>query len=143
MKKIIAIVTSITMVSLSSVFAGDVPEKFEQAFKRHFPGSSVLIWEKKDNISVAGFTENRIRYQAYFGADANLLGIAKHITIAQMPAKPLFAIKEKYGDFANVAAIEISFPDRETIYLTTVYFKNKIKTIKVYTDGSIEVLRSE
>lgn len=143
MKKTFLIFTTIMMFIASIVFAGEVPEKLKQAFKKQFPGSNVMVWEKKDNVNVAVFTENQTRYQVYFNSDANLLGIARHITISQLPAKPLFAIKQKYGEVPDAAVVEVSIPDKETFYLANIYHKNKIRIVKIYMDGDIEVLRSE
>lgn len=143
MKKTIAVLGVLVSLISSVAFAGELPEKLEQTFKRDFPSAQTVVWEKKNDLAIAAFTENKTKYQAFYNPDANLIAVTRYITAEQMPVKLFLKLKTEYGNFGNLAVVEVSSIESDTFYMLNVYHKNKIKTLKVFSDGNAEVIKTE
>lgn len=146
MKKTVVFLLALAAFISSVAFAAKipiVPENIEQSFKKEFPEVAQFNWEKKDDLYIAEFRENEITHFAYFDSDANLLGVIRYITTADMPFRTLFLLKKKYGNFGKLNALEVSMTGGETYYFTCIFHKNKFKTIKVYPDGGTEIIKKQ
>ena len=146
MKKTVALLLTFVAFMSSVAFASEipvVPEKIEQSFKKNFPEVMLFNWEDKDDLYIAKFRENEIMNFAYFDSDANLLGVIRYITTDDMPFRIIIALKKKYGDFNKMNAMEVSLNGGETYYFTGIIHNNKFKTIKIYPDGSTEIIKNK
>ena len=143
LKSILIVV--ITFVS-SAVFANNDPvvnQKFETAFKKHFPATAVQSWENDGNLTIAYFWENKTKYKAYFDTDANLLATARYIIADMLPITVGRELAKRFGNFGNIGVLEVSKTNTDTFYYLKVPEKNKLKTIRVYPSGAFEIISEE
>lgn len=144
MKKTIIFLFAITAF-VSIAFAKDepaIPKGLEKSFHENFPDAIGIVWEKKDDVNVADFKENGIRHFAYFDANSSFLGVVRYITTDYMPFKTINELKKKYGDFGKMNAVEVSVDNGETFYFLNVIHKDKVKTVKVYSNGGTEIVKN-
>lgn len=139
------LIVIITFVS-SAVFANNDPvvnQKFETAFKKHFPATTVQSWENDGNLTIAYFWENKTKYKAYFDTDANLLATGRYLTADLLPLTVGRELSKKFGSFGNVGVLEVSKTDADTFYYLKVPYKDKLQTIRVYPSGAYEIIGEE
>jgi len=144
MKKTLIILFAIVAFVSSVALAGEtpvVPEKFENAFKRNFPNVNVTNWENKDELSIATFTNNTIKHFAYFDVNANLIAVVRSVTFDYMPLRIINALKEKYDLPEKMNIQEVYLTEGHIFYVMDVFHNNKSKTVKVYLDGTTEIIK--
>jgi hypothetical protein len=145
MKKITILLAIVAFMS-SVAFAGDitaVSADLQQSFKKNFPAATAVAWQQKDELNIAEFKENEIKHLAYFNADAKLVGVVRFVTAEYIPLKTMNILKEKYGDIDNKNVLEVSVTNGDIFYLMNIIHNNRFKTIKVYTDGTTEIIKKD
>lgn len=144
MKKTFIILFATVFSISSAAFAGEKPvvsERLESSFKRNFPLASVTNWENKDEISIATFTNNKIKHFAYFDLNANLVAVVRSVTIDYMPLRTINTLKEKYDLPEKMNILEVTLTEGGSFYVMNIFHNNRFKTVKVYLDGTTEVIK--
>jgi hypothetical protein len=118
-------------------------ERFQRSFAKNFPNASVNVWDTQDEFIVARFYLNEIKYDAWFSNDASLYAVAKYTTVDQLPAKVSEAIQKKYQENELAGAMEVAKTNGRIYYVAKVHHKKSLHTIRVTSNGKIEVLKKE
>src|SRR5688572_11886440 len=138
----------IAMLFLASFFTANAAEttnpgnpKIEASFKNNFPSAHINAWERIGDISVAFFTEAQKDYRAYFDNEGTLIAVARITSLETLPLKVSAAIKNQYGERGDIRVMEVNMQDNATFYLTELVYKNRLCTIKISSDGLIQIVK--
>jgi hypothetical protein len=137
------IMLSVTVKGIAQRSNSKHAEKFQHSFANNFPGASVNVWDTQGDFIIARFFLNEIKYDAWFADDASLYAVVKFTTLDQLPEKFSAAIKKQYGIKDAVSTMDIVKPNGRRYYVTKIWFKNSLKTVRVNADGSIDELSNE
>lgn len=118
-------------------------ERFQRSFAKNFPNASVNVWDTQEEFIVARFYLNEVKYDAWFANDASLYAVAKYTTVEQLPTKVFEAINKKYGVSDLVGAMEVAKTNGRVYYVTKIHHKNSLHTIRVYSNGNIQIMKKE
>jgi hypothetical protein len=138
----------IALLFLASFLTADAAEptnpgnpKIEAAFKNNFPGAQINYWERLGEVSVAFYTEGQKNYRAYFDNEGSLIAIARITSLENLPLKVIAAVKQAYGETGDIRVMEVNQLENSTFYLAELVFNNRLCTIKISTDGTIETVK--
>ena len=119
MKKIILLL-AITISTLSA-FARDeekVNAKVLNAFQTEFTSAKEVNWTAGDNYYKAVFTFNDQQVQAFYSLEGELLGIARYITLLDLPMNLQTSLKKSYTDYWVSDLFEVTKSDSTGYYIT-------------------------
>ena len=142
MKKFLVTAT-LAVAMISGTYASDVKinSKIESAFRKEFSSAYNPRWESVGGgIYHAGFFLNGVLMEAYYNADGELLSFARHITRDQLPLIAERSISEKFGT-AEVKNIREFVSGSETSYFGTVETDKKAVEVRVFANGTVQILK--
>jgi hypothetical protein len=142
MKKFLATAT-LVVAMISGTYASDVKvsSRIESAFKKEFSSAYNPRWESVGGgIYHAGFFQNGVLMEAYYNEDGELLSFARHITRDQLPLIAEKSISEKFGT-AELKNIREFVSGSETSYFASVVTDEKSVEVRVFANGSIQILK--
>ena len=142
MKKFLVTAT-LAVALVSGTYASDVKvsSRIESAFKKEFSSAYNPRWESVGGgIYHAGFFLNGVLMEAYYSEDGELLSFARHITRDQLPLIAEKSISDKFGA-AEVKNIREFVSGSETSYFATVETDKKAVEVRVFANGSIQILK--
>lgn len=90
----------------------EVSYQSKQQFVSDFGDLPVTKWERKKNYDKASFTKDGKDMQAYYDADASLIGTTSYATFTDLPEIAQKFINTKYKDYTKSNKI-IFFDDNE------------------------------
>ena len=138
----------IILLFLASFLTADAAEptnpgnpKIEAAFKNNFPGAHINAWERLGDISIAFFTEAQKDFRAYFDNEGTLIAVARITSLEHLPLKVSAAIKKQFGEAGDLRVMEVNMQDNATFYLTELVDKNRFCTVKISSDGLVQIVK--
>ena len=141
MKKLTTVLTAIVLF-VSASFASptiDVSAKIKAEFEKDFSSVTNLIWQTKDNYSIASFKMNDQEYSAAYDDDGNLLVVSRYVSKSQLPLAVTHALNKRYAGYTfSNTVIEVSA--EETLYVLTGENEKYSVRIKVEASGFITIM---
>jgi len=139
MKKFIFSLALFLSLGVAGTFAAEVKEdpRVESMFARHFSGAENVTWsDLEDGMKRVTFTLGGIRTEAYYTADAELLGSARNLFFSQLPLAVMQSINNKYTGAVVIEVVEIT-NQAGTSYKMVLEQKEKKYTLRVNSIGEI------
>lgn len=137
MKKII--LTLAIAVSTMSAFASDVnvTQKVLDAFKTEFVSAKEVEWSAGSNYYKATFYYNGHYVFAYYNENAELLGLTRYLSPADLPLTLQNILKKNYEGYWVSDLFEASKNNGTTYYITVEDADTKIVLSSSGTDWSV------
>lgn len=142
MKKASIVFTAIVMLFASTAFAttGEkVTAKVKAAFTNDFSGASLVNWEKTSDFYFASFTLNKVKIDAAYNEEGELVGTSRRIDVAQLPLSISLELTKKMEGYAIApTALELIYEGQTRYYITAQNDKQVVK-LKCSISGDIEI----
>lgn len=84
----------------------------KQQFASDFPGATNIAYSRNSNMDEVWFTQNGVKYKAFYDADAKLVGTTTPKKVSDLPAVAMKEIEKKYNGY-NIDKV-ILFDDNES-----------------------------
>jgi len=139
MKKLILSVAMLLSLGVASSFAADSKEdpRIQSMFARHFTGAENVKWTTlEDGLMKVTFTLGGIRTEAYYSADAELLGSVRNLFYSQLPLTVMQTVNNKFEGAIVLEVMEITNTNG-TSYRMTLEQKEKKYTVRINSIGEI------
>lgn len=139
MKKIL--VTMAIAICSISAFAGkpayDGEEKINarvlDAFNKDFRAAKEITWTIAENYYEANFVYNDQFISAYYNTDGELIGLARNITLVDLPLTLQNELKKNYNEYWVCDLFEVAKENGTSYYITLE--KADAKVVLKATDG--------
>jgi hypothetical protein len=138
MKKLFLSLSLILTVA-GTVLANDktnVNEQVEAAFKKEFPGASLIEWNKPGEFYKAIFMLWDHRTEAYFTEDGQLQGSTRSLFYNQLPLAVMTSIDKRFEGAGILEINEINNTEG-TRYMLLLELNNKKYRVKADASGSL------
>ena len=142
MKKFFVTV-ALAVAVITSSFASDVKinRKIQSAFQKEFTSAFNPRWETvAEGLFHVSFTQNGVVMDAYYNEDAELISYARYVSSEQLPILVTKTLREKFAG-AEVAQIRELVSQNETSYLVTIKKSNGVVIARVFTSGSLQIVK--
>lgn len=126
-----------TLTALNGCAKGvDVPDPVSQAFRQKFPAAEKIKWERENEMEYeAEFILDGIEMSATFSPDGKWNATEREITMAQVPASAMDAVKGKYPEYSVKEAEEVETAGGK-MYEMELKSGRKELEVMVNADGS-------
>ena len=143
MKKLLVSLSLMLTAGLTSAFTQGINNDpgIEKLFTKEFAGAENVKWVKLDDgYQKASFTLAGTGVEAYFSADAELLGTVRNIFYSQVPLVVMQAINKQ---FENAVVLEVTEVTNSggTSYRITLEEKTKKYNLRLNSFGEITELK--
>lgn len=135
MKKIFALVLALTTIA-GSAFSNTtdyISKNVLNAFAKEFKNAEKVEWQATDNYIRAKFFVDNQPMFAYYTEEGELMGVARNVSLQQLPLKLSTDLKEKLTEFWLAELFEVS-SNGETNYYVTI--KNDKKVLMLQGNGA-------
>lgn len=144
MKKIL-LTAALAVAVITSGFASDtdtkVDKRIQSAFEKEFATAFNPRWESiGEGLMHVTFTQNGEAMDAYYNDDAQLISFARYVEADQLPFLVNKTLNERFSD-AKITDIREVVSQNETSYLVTARKQDKVVVARVYTSGSIQIVK--
>ena len=145
MKKISLLIALFATMFGNAVFAienENVNQQVKNTFATRFPNAKEAHWSKleRGNAYQVTFIYNNERLVGFINTDGRMLGFARNFINDKLPFLVNETLEKKYKDYIIKSAEELTM-DTEVSYLFTVENDKVNSYIRIYADGSLEVLK--
>jgi hypothetical protein len=114
----------------------NVNEQVEAAFKKEFPGASLIEWNKPGEFYKAIFMLWGHRTEAYFTEDGQLQGSTRSLFYNQLPLAVMTSIDKRFEGAGILEINEINNTEG-TRYMLLLELNNKKYRVKADASGSL------
>jgi uncharacterized protein YxeA len=145
MKKVIIAVIAIVAFTATTAIAKDSSNKvnFRVAnhFKAIFTNATNVEWDITTEYTRATFIADGEKKEAYYNADAELIGQSRSITLDEFSKTTQKEIAKKYAGYTVKEAIEFSNEDFVDYYVSLENAKEKL-ILKISREGECSVFKT-
>ena len=149
MKKIGIVLVLLTALGKADIYAQKqqgvmISAKAAESFRTQFNGASSIRWKESSETGgyLADFVYNGKATRAFYDADGNLAGTARLLTEEQLPILVTKTLTSSYAQYEIREITEVTRPE-ETKYLVTLYSDRQTIYLRMYADGSAQVVRKQ
>lgn len=139
-----SIIKSLFLLSFMTFFAVSgyaqstkVPSKVKMAFMKKFPKIKNVKWEKEsENNYEANFMKNGKKLSANFNSSGKWLETERNISVSQIPAKIMKALKKKYPNSNIKNAVDV-WNSKGQQYELSAVVKGKTMQLEYTANGKL------
>jgi hypothetical protein len=145
MKRVLTILSFVTIAGLSSAFAIGVPKVSPGAlaeFQKEFPAAKNVKWSKEEDYFKVVFLYEDIRTIAYYTEEGEFAGSMRNMSYEELPLNVVHQVNSRFGNIIPLEATEITNGDG-AYYRIVFELGGKRYTINATSTGGIGVLKKQ